>query len=274
MDPRPIGVFDSGVGGLTVLHECLVTLPHEDFLYFGDSAPERFPYGPKPPDVIRRFAHEIASHLAARDVKLLVVACNSATSAALPDLQREFEVPLIGVITPEAHAAVQATRNRRIGVMATEATVASGRYPAAIGLLDAGADVRQVACPDLVPLIQAGDTHGHAVHEAAKRYAAPLKAAGVDTVILGCTHYPLIRPMLERIFGRGVTLITSAEEVAREVAATLARRGVANVHDREGAYRFLCTGDEHGFREVAGRFLQLPLTEVEHVDPAVLAAAA
>jgi len=274
MDARPIGVFDSGVGGLTVLHECLVTLPHEDFIYFGDSSPERFPYGPKPAETIRRYAREIAHHLAGRDVKLLVVACNSATSAALPDLQREFEVPLIGVITPEAHAAVQATRARRVGVLATEATVASGRYPAAIAALDAGVGVTQVACPDLVPLIQSGDVHGHDLHEAAKRYAEPLKRAGVDTVILGCTHYPLIRPMLQRLFGREVSLITSAEEVAREVATTLDRRRVGNDPLREGAYRFLCTGDEHAFREVAGRFLQLPLTEVERVDPAALAVAA
>ena len=229
MDTRPIGVFDSGVGGLTVLHECLVTLPHEDFIYFGDSAPERFPYGTKPAATIRRFAHEVAQHLIERDVKLLVVACNSATAAALPDLQREFTVPLIGVITPEAHAAVQATRARRVGVMATEATVASGRYPAAIGVLDAGVEVSQVACPELVPLIQSGDVNGHGLHDAAKRYAEPLKQAEVDTVILGCTHYPLIRPMLQRIFGRDVTLITSAEEIAREVAATLERRGVANL---------------------------------------------
>jgi glutamate racemase len=274
MDERPIGVFDSGVGGLTVLHECLVTLPHEDFIYFGDSSPERFPYGTKPAVTIRRYAHEIAQHLADRDVKLLVVACNSATAAALPDLQREFAVPLIGVITPEAHAAVQATRNRRVGVMATEATVRSERYPAAIGVLDAGVEVTQVACPELVPLIQAGDTSTHELHEAAKRYAAPLKDAGADTVILGCTHYPLIRPMLQRIFGRGVTLITSAEEIAREVAATLQRRGVGNDPSRDGSYTFLCTGDEGAFREVAGRFLQLPVTEVERIDPARLELAA
>src|SRR5947199_5986527 len=274
MDSRPIGVFDSGVGGLTVLHECLVTLPHEDFLYFGDSSPERFPYGPKPAATIRRYAHEIALHMVERDVKLLVVACNSATSAALPDLQREFAVPLIGVITPEAHAAVQATRTRRVGVMATEATVASGRYPAAIAALDAGVSVMQVACPELVPLIQGGDVQGIELHEAAKRYAEPLKQAQVDTVILGCTHYPLIRPMLQRIFGRGVTLITSAEEVAREVAATLDRRGVGNDPAREGAYRFLCTGDERAFQQVAGRFLQLPVTEVERIDPARLEIAA
>jgi len=274
MDPRPIGVFDSGVGGLTVLHECLVSLPHEDFVYFGDSADGRFPYGTKPPATIRRFAHEIAAHLTGRDVKLVVVACNSATAAALPGLQREFAVPLIGVIAPEARAAVQATRSRRVGVMATAATVASSRYADAVAALDAGIRVTQVACPELVPLIQAGDVHGHALHEAAKRYAEPLKAAGCDTVILGCTHYPLIRPMLQRIFGRGVTLITSAEEVAREVAETVARRGVGNDPHREGAYRFLCTGDPDAFREVAGRFLQLPLAAVERVDPARLAVAA
>lgn len=274
MDPRPIGVFDSGVGGLTVLHECLVTLPHEDFVYFGDSSPSRFPYGTKRPETIRRYAHEVADHLAGCGVKLIVVACNSATAAALPALQREFGLPLIGVIAPEARAAVQASRSRRIGVMATEATVRSGRYPAAVQALDAGAEVIQVACPELVSLIQAGDTHGSGLHEAAKRYAAPLKRADVDTVILGCTHYPLIRPMLQRIFGRGVTLITSAEEIAREVAETLERRGVANVPGRDGDYRFLCTGDPEAFRSVAGVFLQLPVTRVERVDPARLVVAA
>jgi glutamate racemase len=274
MDTRPIGMFDSGVGGLTVLHECLVSLPHEDFVYFGDSSPDRFPYGPKPAATIRRFAQEIATHLAALDTKLVIVACNAATSAALPELQREFEVPLIGVITPEARAAVQVTRNRRVGVMATHATVRSGRYPDAVHLLDAGVEVTQVACPDLVPLIQSGDTHGQELHEAAKAYAESLKRAGADTVILGCTHYPLIRQMLQRIFGREVTLITSAEEIAREAAETLARRGVGNDPGREGDYRFLCTGDPAAFLEVAGRFLQLPIAGVERVDPASLEVAA
>lgn len=274
MDSRAIGVFDSGVGGLTVLHECLVSLPHEDFVYFGDSADGRFPYGTKSPDTIRRFAHEIASYLADSGVKLIVVACNSATAAALPELQRSFSVPLVGVITPEAHAAVQATRNRRVGVMATQATVESGRYPAAVTALDAGIEVTQVACPELVPLIQAGDTHGQAVNDAAKRYAQVLKDASVDTVILGCTHYPLLRPMLERIYGRDVTLITSAEEIARETFETLERRGAANDRGRDGEYRFLCTGDPAAFREVAGRFLQLPVTEVEQVDPTKLRVAA
>ena len=131
-----------------------------------------------------------------------------------------------------------------------------------------------MACPELVPLIQSGDTHGHELHEAAKRYAAPLKVAEVDTVILGCTHYPLIQPMLQRIFGRGVTLSPRPRRSPREVAATLDRRGVGNEPGREGSYRFLCTGDEDAFRDVAGRFLQLPLTEVERVDPRALAVAA
>ena len=181
MDARPIGMFDSGVGGLTVLHECLVSLPHEDFVYFGDSSPDRFPYGPKPAATIRRFAYEIATHLAALDAKLVIVACNAATSAALPDLQREFDVPLIGVITPEARAAVQVTRNRRVGVMATQATVRSGRYPEAVHVLDAGVEVTQVACPDLVPLIQSGDTHGHELHEAAKTLRRAAQAGGRST---------------------------------------------------------------------------------------------
>ena len=265
MDTRPIGVFDSGVGGLTVLHECLVTLPHEDFIYFGDSAPERFPYGTKPAATIRRFAHEVAQHLIERDVKLLVVACNSATAAALPDLQREFMVPLIGVITPEAHAAVQATRARRVGVMATEATVASGRYPAAIGVLDAGVEVAQVACPQLVPLIQSGDVNGHDLHDAAKRYAEPLKQAEVDTVILGCTHYPIVSPMLQRFLGRGVRIITSGHALARQAEHALASRGLDNPRTDEGDYSFLCTGNAEAFRALGTRFLQMPMGEVAQV---------
>ena len=158
MDGRPIGVFDSGMGGLTVLHECLVTLPHEDFVYLGDGA--RLPYGPRPLPEIRRFAREIAHYLAGEDVKLILVACNAATSAALPDLQEELDVPVLGVITPEAHAAVQATRNRRVGLLATQATVAAGRYEQLVRTLDAGVQLVPVACPRLVPLIESDDPFG------------------------------------------------------------------------------------------------------------------
>src|SRR5438094_6838990 len=176
MDARPIGVFDSGVGGLTVLHECMVTMPHEDFLYFGDHA--RLPYGPRPLPEIRRFAREIGAFLEAQQVKLILVACNAATSAALPQLQEELSVPVVGVITPEAHAAVQATRNRRVGLLATRATVEAGRYAELVHALDAGVRFSAVACPRLVPLIEADAPVAELV-EAVRAYAEPLKAAEV-----------------------------------------------------------------------------------------------
>ena len=263
VDPRPVGVFDSGVGGLTVLHECLVTMPHEDFVYLGDHA--RLPYGPRPLEEIRRFAAEIGAFLEGEDVKLILVACNAATSAALPQLQEQLSVPVVGVITPEAHAAVQATRNRRVGLLATQATVDAGRYRDLVRALDAGVDFHAVPCPKLVPLIEGDDPYAEPTEQAVREYAAPLKEAGCDTVILGCTHYPLIRPIFQRVFGRDVTLVFSAEETAREVAETLARKGIENDAGREGRYRFLTTGDPDAFREMGRRFLQLPIGEVEHV---------
>jgi glutamate racemase len=271
VDGRPIGIFDSGAGGLTVLHECLVTMPHEDFLYLGDGA--RCPYGPRPAAEIRRFAHEIASYLQEAGVKLIVAACNSATAAALPELQERLAVPIIGVLAPEAHTAVQATRNRRIGVLATEATVASRRYEDAVHALDAGARVVAIAGPPLVPLIEAAAPMEE-IDAAVRAYARPLKDAGVDTVILGCTHYPLIRPVFERVFGRTTTLVFSADETAREVAETLERKGIANDPAREGSVRFATTGDPEDFRALGERFLQLPIAAVEHVSIADLELAA
>ena len=267
-DDRPIGVFDSGVGGLTVLHECLVTMPNEDFVYLGDHA--RLPYGPRALAEIRRFAHEIGLWLEAEDVKMIVVACNAATSAALPDLQQVLSVPVLGVITPEAYAAVRTTRNRRIGLLATQATVTAGRYESLVRTLDAGVHFTAVACPKLVPLIEGGDTFSEEVVDAVREYAAPVREAGCDTVILGCTHFPLLRPVFQRAFGRDVTLIFSADETAREVAATLDRKGAGSASGREGTYRFLTTGDPDSFRTLGERFLQLPLGVVERVDVSVL----
>src|SRR5262249_132945 len=263
VDQRRVGVFDSGVGGLTVLHECLVTLPHEDFLYLGDHA--RLPYGPRPLDEVRRFAREIGAFLEARGGRVVVAACNTATSAALPQLQEELSVPVVGVITPEAHAAVQATRNRRIGLLATEATVAAGRYAELVRTLDAGVEFFPVSCPRLVPLIESDDPLSAETTDAVREYAQPLKDTGVDTVILGCTHYPLIRPIFQRVFGRDVTLVFSAEETAREVAETLARKGFENDASREGTCRFLTTGEPEVFRSMGARFLQLPVAEVERI---------
>jgi glutamate racemase len=272
-DPRarPIAVFDSGVGGLTVLHELLVTLPQEDFLYLGDTA--RFPYGERTRGELERFALQIAEELLARGAKLLVVACNSATAAALPALRRRMMettlgVDVLGVVRPEAVHAVTATRNGRIGLLATPATVASGAYPQAIAAADPHVDLVAVACPDLAPIIQRGFPFDETVVETVRGYVAPLREAGVDTVVLGCTHYPLVRPLLQRMLGRDVVIITSGTALARQVEHVLGSRSLANPRDagREGDYRFLCTGDVEAFRQLGTRFLQMPLGPVEHVD--------
>jgi glutamate racemase len=263
-DSRPIGVFDSGVGGLTVMHELLVTVPHEDVVYLGDNA--RLPYGPRRLEEIRLFALQVGHHLERLGVKLVVVACNSATAAALPELQQELAVPVVGVLQPEAHAAARATRNRRVGLLATEATVRSGRYEALIATVDAGVQLHAVACPRLVPLIEADDPFSAETVEAVREVAAPLRRAGVDTVILGCTHYPLVRPIFQRVFGRDVTLVFSADETAREVAETLRRKRMESEPGREGSYRFLTTGDPDAFRVTGSRFLQLPIEDVERVS--------
>jgi glutamate racemase len=264
----PIGMFDSGVGGLTVLHECLVAMPQEDFVYFADTA--RFPYGEKTAVALELFAAQIAAFLERTGVKLIVVACYSATSAALPMLQERFSTPIVGVVMPGARAAVQSSRYRRIGVMATEATVVSGAYPRAIHGLDSGAEVIEQACPGLVTFIQDGDIASQELTDAVRGFTAPLKQRRPDVVIMGCTHYPLVAPMLQRHLGRDVTLVNPAVEIAREVEETLARQGIARAGEREGAYNFCCTGDVESFRRVGARFLQMPIADVRHVALAEL----
>src|SRR4051812_4563712 len=275
-DPRdrPIAVFDSGVGGLTVLHELLVSLPQEDYVYLGDSA--RFPYGQRTREELERFGMDIADELIARRAKLLVVACNSMTAAALPALQRRMlettlGIDVIGVVKPEAAQAVAVTRGGRIGLLATPATVASGAYERAVAAVDPHVDLVAVACPDLAPLIQdppGGDLFTHELEEVVRGYCAPLVEAGVDTVILGCTHYPLVRPMLQRMLGRAVTIVTPGSAVARRVECALSARDIDSRDEGEGDYRFLCTADVESFRALGTRFLQLPLGEIEHVDVA------
>jgi glutamate racemase len=263
---RPIAVFDSGVGGLTVLHELLVALPGEDFIYFGDTA--RFPYGDKTHEQLRTFALEIAEHLLALDAKLLVVACGSATAAALPLLRERLAdscVDVVGVIEPAAELAVEATCSGRIGVLATPATVASGAFAAAIAAGDPRAHVESVACPDLAPIIQSGFPFDERVVETVRHYTAPLRAADVDTVILGSTHYPLVAPMLQRMLGRGARLVSSGAGVVRSIERTLEPRELLSRRTTDGEYRFHTTGDVEAFRTLGTRFLQMPLGEVERV---------
>jgi glutamate racemase len=263
----PVAVFDSGVGGLTVLHECLVSLPHEDFLYLGDTA--RFPYGDRSADELLGFARELAGILLERGAKLLVVACNSATAAALPALRAELEsrVPVVGVVTPESRLAAAATVNGRVGLVATPATVARGAPARALAEAAPDAELHAVASAELAPLIQEGGEVDHRVVACVEGLCRPLKEARVDTVILGCTHYPLVRPVLQRALGRGVSIITSGEAIASEVDARLREAGVAQDETRRGEYRFLATGDPEEFRRLGTRFLQLPIARVEPARP-------
>jgi len=278
-DPRarPIGVFDSGVGGLTVLHELLVQLPHEDFVYLGDTA--RFPYGERSSHELARFSAEIAEELLHRHAKLLVVACNSATAAALPSLRRRMlettlGVDVLGVVRPEASQAVATTRTGRIGLLATPTTVASGAYEEAVTAIDAHVTLQSVACPELAAIIQAGEQFDERAVQTVREECAPLRDAGVDTVILGCTHYPLISPLLQRMLGPDVTLVSSGAALARQVEHALSTRSLGNPRDGEGDYRFLCTGDTAAFAELGTRFLQMPLGTVERVELAEVQAAA
>jgi glutamate racemase len=258
---RPIAVFDSGVGGLTVLHECLVSLPEEDFLYLGDSA--HFPYGIKPAVELRERARAVGSALLERDAKLLVVACNSAAAAgaeAVREMAAERGVEVVTVIEPEAEIAAAITDSGRIGVLATPTTVEGGAYRAALARQGRGLDVTEVAAPDLAPIIQHGFPFDDSVIRTVRSYCAPLKRAQIDTLILGCTHYPLIAPMLQRILGRDVRLVTAGHAVAAAVQRTLAAQGLARPEGGgEGDYRFLCTGDVTAFAELGTRFLQMPL---------------
>jgi glutamate racemase len=262
----PVAVFDSGVGGLTVLHECLVSLPHEDFLYLGDTA--RFPYGDRSADELRAFASELAGILLGRGAKLLVVACNSATSAALPALEEELagEVPLVAVVKPESKLAAAATKTGRVGLIATPATVNSGAYARALTDAAPEAELHAVASAELAPLIQEGGEVDHRTLACVEGACRPLKQAGVDTVILGCTHYPLVRPVLQRELGRGVTIVSSGEAIAQEVESKLCEADLENDESRRGNYSFLATGDPEQFRKAGTRFLQLPIGAVEHVE--------
>ncbi|HXQ88625.1 MAG TPA: glutamate racemase [Solirubrobacterales bacterium] len=267
MSDLPVAMFDSGVGGLTVLHECLVSLPQEDFLYLGDTA--MFPYGDKDPDELRERIRRIAELLLDRGAKLLVIACNTATSIG-EEVTREVAaargVEVVPVVEPQAEIASAITANARVGVLATPNTVESGAYRRALEAAGRGLDVIEVAAPDLAPFIQNGSLFDEGTMTMARSYCRPLIEADVDTLILGCTHYPLVAPMLQRILGRDVRLVSGGHAVAAAVQRTLETSGLAREGRGEGAYDFLCTGDCESFHAIGTRFLQMPLGEVERVE--------
>jgi glutamate racemase len=259
-DARPIGVFDSGVGGLTVARAILDLLPHEPLIYVGDTA--RSPYGPKPVAAIRRYAIEIADYLIHRDVKMLVVACNSVETNAIDDVAVHAGIPVVGVVDPGTRAAAHATRNGIVGMIGTEATVASGAYDRAMVAADPDVTLHSQACPSFVEFVERGDTTSDELRGAARGYLGRLVSEGIDTLILGCTHYPLLSGLLQMELGPDVVLVSSAEETAKDVYATLVSHELQRGATTAPRHEFLATGDPAAFERVAGVFLGPELTEV------------
>jgi glutamate racemase len=249
------------MGGLTVVREMIRQLPHESIIYFGDTA--RVPYGPKSPDTILRYSREITSYLKAEGVKALVIACNTATAHALPALRREFDMPIIGVIEPGARAAVAATRTKRVGVIGTAGTIKSGAYEKEIRKLLPDAVVTARACALFVPLVEEGWTDAEPTRAIARNYLAPLVSAEIDTLVLGCTHYPLMKTVIGNVVGRDVRLIDSAEETARETAEVLKANGLENTSPNQARYRFIASDAPDTFLDLGERFLGSAIDRVE-----------
>ena len=248
----PIGIFDSGFGGLTVARAVIDQLPHEDVVYLGDTA--RAPYGEQPIASVREYALECLDHLVAQGVKALVIACNSASAAVLRDARERYQVPVVEVILPAARRAVAATRSGRVGVICTEATATSQAYDDALAVAPQ-VDLLTVACPRFVPFVEAGITGGPELLACAEQYLHPLREAGIDTLILGCTHYPLLTGVISYVLGEEVTLVSSAEECAKDVYATLTRGGLTHDRPRLPTHRFLTTGSPAAFEGVGHRLM-------------------
>ncbi|MFN2608664.1 MAG: glutamate racemase [Acidimicrobiales bacterium] len=268
VDDRPIGMFDSGFGGLTVARALIDLLPDEDLVYFGDTG--RYPYGPRALDEVRDFARQITGLLLDRHhVKMVVVACNTASAAALDDLRGEVDVPVVGVVEPGARAAVRATRSGYVGVIGTVGTVASGAYQRAVAATRAPVRLTCASCPGFVELVERGETTSDQAHVLAERLLAPLRAGAVDTLLLGCTHYPFLARTIGDVMGRDVVLVSSADETAFEVRSILdgtgmgCHRRAATADDGKGRHRFVSSGDVAWFADLGRRLLGPELDQVE-----------
>lgn len=259
----PIGVFDSGIGGLTVVRELIRQLPNESIIYFGDTA--RVPYGPKSPDTVLRYSREIVEFLKGEGVKTVVVACNTATAHALPALKEENDLPIVGVIEPGSRAAARASHSKNIGVIGTQGTVNSKAYERAIKSAAPEAQVTALACPLFVPLVEEGWLDTEVTRLVAKEYLEPFARPHIDTLVLGCTHYPLLKSVIGNVVGRDVRLIDSAEETAAETASTLRDQGLAHEETDNARYRFIASDAPEQFLRVGGRFLGSSIDRVETV---------
>ncbi len=264
MSWKAIGIFDSGIGGLTVLKELVRAMPQEDTLYLGDTA--RVPYGTKSPETVTRYSLEIASFLAKKDIKLLVVACNTASAVSLETLQERFPIPIVGVIEPGARRAAAMTRNGKVGVIGTEATIKSSAYTRAIKKVNPAIEVITQPCPLFVPLAEEGWTANEVARLTVKSYLEGLKGSGVDTLVLGCTHYPLLKEIIAETMGDTVRLVDSAEETARTVADILLNRGLLRPSAEKGNHHFFVTDVPAGFIRIGNRFLGGKLDDVHQVN--------
>ncbi len=265
MDERPIGVFDSGLGGLTAVREIRSILPFENIIYFGDTS--RVPYGGRSPEILLKYARQDVRFLRSFDIKALLVACGTVSSNVLPALKEESEVPILGVVEPACRRALEVSRNRKVGLIATAASVRSGAYERTIAAMDREVTVIAKACPLFVPLVengryQAGDS---VIETVAREYLEPLRTAGIDTLILGCTHYPLLEEVVGEIMGRGVTLVDSGAQAARQLRDSLAARD-ALCGERQGTITLYASDINGDFGALAPRFLREPVPQVLEVD--------
>ena len=265
MDKRKcaIGVFDSGLGGLTVVKEIMKQLPNENIVYFGDTA--RVPYGTKSKEAIVRFSKENVSFLLKHNVKMIVVACNSSSSFALSSLRKKFSLPIVGVIEPGAKKACTVTKNKKIGVIATSATIQSQKYFQMIKKISKRVTVRSQACPLFVPLAEEGWFSQKPTYGIAKEYLSVMIKSKIDTLILGCTHYPLFKKVIGSVMGKKVFLVDSAKEVAREVKDILKKMDLENSLSNEGRYQFFVSDKPQHFKDLAKRFLGCPIKNIKKV---------
>jgi glutamate racemase len=261
---KAIGIFDSGVGGLTVLKEIFKALPQEDTIYLGDTA--RVPYGTKSPETVTRYAHEITSFLVKRDIKLLVAACNTASAVSLDSLKNRFDLPIVGVIEPGARRAAGVTKSRKVGVIGTEGTIKSSAYAKAIKRINPEIEVITQACPLFVPLAEEGWIDNEVTRLTAQTYLHGLKEEGVDTLVLGCTHYPILKGIIAEVMGEGVTLVDSAEETACTVAEILSVGNLLRPSSEKGNHHYFVTDVPAGFIRVGNRFLGGRLGDVHQIS--------
>ncbi|MFO1443141.1 glutamate racemase [Bacillus sp. Bva_UNVM-123] len=260
---QPIGIIDSGVGGLTVAKEIMRQLPHENIVYLGDTA--RCPYGPRPGEEVKAFTWELTKYLLTQDIKMLIIACNTATAVSLDEIQNELHIPVIGVISPGARTALKKTGNQIIGVIGTEGTIKSGAYERALKQLNRRVNVHSLACPKFVPLVESGEYTGPLAEKIIAETLAPLKDVEMDTLILGCTHYPLLESLIKYEMGWQVSVISSGEETAREASTILYHQKMLNNSHEQPQHQFYTTGSEIIFKKIASDWLKIPIENVNKI---------